>query len=178
MAQWIARLLGIVSLFALSTAGCIEPEDTTSVNSPSYGDSEKRGTLAEYLAYHNDQGMLADLSITDIHFVSHSSQLSGTGVARLERYAELLASTGGTLNYNTKTRDKTLIEARLNTARTFLAEAFPSQHSIDVATGLPGGRGMVAKEAIGGQTVAKQAEPRGTSYNLGGRSGGTGSSGG
>ncbi|MCG8404792.1 MAG: hypothetical protein MI923_06300 [Phycisphaerales bacterium] len=167
MAQRFARLLGVLSVFALIPVGCIEPEGTSTVNTPSLDDSKEKPILAEYLAYHQDQGLLADLSIADIHFVPHSCYLSGAGEARLERYAELLASTGGTLNYDTRVRDKTLIEARLNTAKAFLAKAFPSDHDIDVISGMPGGRGMVATEAIGGQAVAREPEARGTAYNFG-----------
>jgi len=100
--------------------------------------------------------------------VPHSAHLSGTGEARLARYAELLADTGGTLNYDTSLRDKKLVEARLAAARKYLRQQVAGRHVIRVVLGMPGGRGMNAVEAAAAQDVAKQPEPRGTAYHLSG----------
>ncbi len=159
--------LSLVGTVLFASVGCMPP-DTELLNAPPQGTTDSRNNLAEFYAYHNDQGMIADMSIADIHFVPHSATLSGAGEARLGRYAELLASSGGTLNYDTKIQDDALVQARMAAAREFLALAYPSEHQIDVVAGLPGGRGMNVVEAAGGLAVAKQAEPRGTAYNLSG----------
>ncbi|HVP10333.1 MAG TPA: hypothetical protein VMV94_04000 [Phycisphaerae bacterium] len=172
-----------VACLLASASGCAE-RTCPRLNAPPQGDAEEQPAMSEYYAYHDDQGMLADMSIADIHFVPHSPQLSGVGEARLQRYAELLAATGGCLHYDTALRDESLIEARLATARSFVRDTLPSAKTIEIAVGLPGGRGMTAKEAKGGVNVAKQAEPRANAYHLndfmqgGGGGGSTGGGGG
>ena len=169
-----SRLLGAMVLCGWTVAGCTPRDETEVSDLPTRVDSDERSTLVEFYAYHNDQGMMADMSIADVHFVPHQKYLSGTGEARLERYAELLASTGGTLHYDTSQSDRTLIQERISVAEKFLAEAVPSNQRIQVAQGIPGGRGMSASEAMAGQEVARQPEPRGTAYNLIGAGGDVG----
>ncbi|HUN80833.1 MAG TPA: hypothetical protein VMV81_04910 [Phycisphaerae bacterium] len=139
--------------------------DKPRLNSPPQGYAEPHHAMASYYAYHNDQGMLADMSIADIHFIPHSDRLSATGQARLERYAELLADTGGTLRFDTKVNDDDLVRARLIAANSFLAE-LECTHPILVAVGGAGGRGMTAQEASGAKAVAKQPEARKEAYHL------------
>lgn len=153
----------------LCVAGCVDPGQKKAINTPKSFEPADRPSVAEFLAYHNDQGMMAEMGIADIHFVPHSSALSGTGVARLERYAELLAATGGELRYATTESDETLINERLAAAKEFLAQVIPSNHCVEVVRGLPGGRGMTAREALTGRDVAEQAEKRDTAYELNGR---------
>lgn len=171
MSRSLARLLPL-ALAASVGVGCHKPQPTITMNAPPGGEQE--GGVAEFFAYHNDQGMMADLSIADIHFVANSAYLSGTGEARLERYAELLATTGGTLRYETRLNDPELVDARLRTAREFLMQVSPGNRTVDVALGMPAGRGMSAVEAAGGRGVAQQPEPRNSAYKLAGDSGGTG----
>lgn len=174
----IAYQAGAVILSACLLTGCIQPEEPSRLNSPPSGASDNQSDLSEFYAYHNDQGMVADSSIADIHFVPHSVHLSGTGEARLERYAELMAQSGGTLYYDTSLCDDELIDARLAVARSFLMKCGASAQPIQIVVGLPGGRGMNATEAAAGQAIARQPESRGTAYKLaGGGSGGGGSSG-
>lgn len=159
---------GVVLCCGLWCAGCVQPEAPKTMNITDEEVGMHRSELQQYFAYHNDQGMMADLSLSDIHFVPHSVHLSGTGEARLNRYAELLAEEGGTLSYQTSQCDEELTEARLAIARSYLAKACPTGSQIDVVLGLPGGRGMSATEAAAGQAVAKQPEPRGSAYKLAG----------
>ncbi len=159
--------MSVVGTVLFASVGCCPP-DTELLNAPPQGTTDSRNHLAEFYAYHNDQGMIADMSIADIHFVPHSATLSGTGEARLGRYAELLAGTGGTLTYDTKLKDDAMVQARLEAAREYLAVAYPSEQHVDVVVGLAGGRGMNVIESAGSLAVAKQAEPRGTAYNLSG----------
>jgi len=165
------RLVGLLSVSLLLGAGCSGMQDQERLNAPPQGESYARSNVAEYFAYHNDQGMMADMSIADIHFVPHSAELSGTGEARLERYAELLATTGGTLNYLTTLTDKKLIDTRLKTAKKFLESAIAGNQCIEVVLGLPGGRGMDAKKALAAQEVAMQPEPRENAYHLSDKTG-------
>ncbi len=169
-----AFVLTLTALVLFHATACDQNTQTVSMNAPQMEGSPPQPPMAEYFAYHNDQGMLNDMSIADIHFVPHSPYLSGAGEARLERYAELLAGTGGTICYDTRSTDNDMIEARLALVREFLAHAVPGKNLINVEVGMAGGRGMLATEAIAGQDVAIQPEPRGTAYNLNRASGGGG----
>lgn len=162
--------LAIVSLLP-ALAAC-QPDEHVQANAPPQGYAPEHPVVTEYYVYHNDQGMLADRCIADIHFIPHTSDLSATGMARLERYAELLATSGGKLHYDTMITDETLLQARLETATAFLSEVLPSTRGIEVVRGMPGGPGMTGKEAIDAAAVAQQPEPRGTAYKLAGSGGG------
>jgi hypothetical protein len=178
-------LIWSVASIIATMSGCEQPANPR-LNAPPQGDAQEHPAWAQYFAYHDDQGMMADMSIADIHFVPHSPQLSGVGEARLQRYAELLAASGGCLHYDTALHDENLIEARLATARAYIKDALPSAKTIEIALGMPGGRGMNAKESTRGMAVAKQPETRKNAYYLdsfmsggsGGGGGGGGSSGG
>jgi len=150
----------------LLVAGCVSPEPTKSINTPPADSAAQRKELAEFFAYHQDQGMLHDRSISDIHFVPGSTNLSGTGEAALARYAELLSESGGTLNYDTRLKDESLVNGRLSSARSFLAHYNVGGPQIQVALGMSGGRGMTNLEATADRAVAEQPEPRGKAYNL------------
>lgn len=165
MTRPIRILLCMCCAAALSATACA-PEPYTRLNAPPQGEGDSRPVWADYYTYHNDQAMLADMSIADLHFVPHSTELSGVGQARLERYAELLAGRGGTLYYDTAIEDETLLASRIDTARQFLAQAIPGQQRVELVVGPPGGRGMDAREQLSGQAVAKQAEPRQNAYRL------------
>lgn len=158
-------------------AGC-PPTESPRLNAPPQGESDVEPPLmAENMTYQNDQGMMADMCIADIHFVPHSTELSGAGIARLERYAELLASSGGTLHYSTSIQDPDFLAQRISVATSYLKQAIPGSRPIQVVLGLPGGRGMSAKEAIADMGIAAQPEPRPTAYYLAGSetsAGGTG----
>ena len=156
---------------ALLVVACNQPEETTSMNIPPTDPAEARKELAQFFAYHDDQGMMHDRSIADIHFVPGTTHLSGAGEARLARYAELLSDLGGTLNYDTRLQDHSLVNARLGSARQFLQRYNVGGPQIQVALGMAGGRGMGYTESAAGQAVAQQPEPRGTAYRLSGAAG-------
>ncbi len=160
-----------VSLIAFA-AGCPSPSATPVTNAPPGREVDQQPAVARYFSQHNDRGMLASMSIVDSHFEPNSDRLSGAGEERLERYAELLFESGGTVNYDTALSDAHLVAARLAAAREFLlAVSLNTTAPILVEQGPSGGRGMSARESIAGQAVAKQAEPRGSAYNLQGAGG-------
>jgi hypothetical protein len=132
---------------AIVMAGCsLKPHEK--LNSPPQGHSERPSPSAAPYAYMGDNAMLADMSLSDIHFVPHQSVLSGTGEARLARYAELLASTGGRIRYRPSMTDPELIASRLGAARQFMAQQMASGGSaIEFETGMSGGDGVNATHA-------------------------------
>lgn len=158
-------LLALTALWMYVVWGCAANEYTR-MNAPPQGDAPAHPQWRDYYTYHNDQGMLADMAIADLHFVPHSTCLSGVGEARLVRYAELLAARGGTLNYDTCLNDTNMVDARLKVVKDFLAQATPTGGKIDVVVGPAGGRGMSNKEAAAAAAVAQQPEPRKTAYRL------------
>lgn len=159
-------LLALPLLMASSVAGCAGPGSVASPYASPKDDGFAHSNVPNYFASHGDQGMMADMSISDVYFVTNSAALTGTGEARLERYAELLAGTGGMLNYDATIADEALIASRMETARCFLADATPSDQTIKIVLGLPGGRGMSGREALAAREVAAQPEPRKTAYEL------------
>jgi hypothetical protein len=152
-------------LVAWLVVGCT-PGGDARLNAPPQGHADLHHPMSEYYAYHNDAGMMGDLSIADLHFIPHSADLSGSGVARLERYAELLASSGGTIRYDPTIHDEKLIQARLTTAQEYLKQVVPGAQPVSVAVGMTGGRGMTAKESMEGLGVARKAEERRWAYRL------------
>jgi hypothetical protein len=96
-----------------------------------------------------DNAMLADLSITDIHFLPQQAELSGLGEARLERYAELLEGRRATLHYVTALSDEDLLNRRLEAARQFLAARASQSAAIEIALGLRSGPPFPVREGIG-----------------------------
>ncbi|MFQ5423289.1 MAG: hypothetical protein ACE5F9_04840 [Phycisphaerae bacterium] len=161
------RCLGcMLAMLLPALVGCSEPDPQMQANAPPQGYAPKHPRNTEYFVFHNDQGMMADRCISDIHFIPHTAELSGVGVARLGRYAELLAGSGGTIYYDTDITDEGFVEARLKTATDFLAGEIPGTQPISVALGMPGGPGIGSAEATKGATVAQQPEPRATAYRL------------
>lgn len=166
MTRRIAGLLGMLVLLTLPVAGCAEPGSVASPYASLEDDGSAESSVSRYIGSHNDQGLMADMSFSDVDFVPHSASLSSTGEARLKRFTELLADGGGRLNYDASITDKKLISSRMETARCFLSEAMPSDQTIRVAQGLPGGRGMSGKDALAAREVGAQPEPRKTAYQL------------
>ncbi len=136
----------LTALLLTAVVGC--PPEPARLNAPPQGASVRQPDIHTNFDYMQDQALISDMSITDLHFVPHTADLNGTGRARLERYAELLAGHGGTLMFDTSLSDGDLIAARLQTAESFVNEYVPDDSRIAVVTGLPGGRGMTADEAI------------------------------
>ena len=109
--------------------------DTRKVSYPAY-------------AYMVDNAMLHDMSIADFHFVPHSDELSGTGAERLERMAYLLNTYGGTVRYETYSKDEDLIHDRLEHVKEYLTLVGCNMDRVKVTAQRSGGRTSPADEAI------------------------------
>lgn len=105
-----------------------------------------------------DNAILHDMSLADFHFVPHSTELSGSGVARLDRMALLLDTYGGVVRYETSTTDEKLIKARLDHVNEYLTLLGCSMEKIALTTGLSGGRGMSVAMSIEAEDAAHQAQ--------------------
>jgi len=82
-----------------------------------------------------------------VHFVPHSTELNSLGLRRLDRYASLLKIYATPLWYDTEISDEDLITQRIGHVKEFLTKAGVDPEKLDVKPGMPGGRGLVAKEA-------------------------------
>ena len=95
-----------------------------------------------------DNALLADMSLAEYHFIPHSDELSGSGVARLDRMAILLDTYGGTVWYEARIRDEDLIKQRIEHVREYLAMTGCNVDRVKIETGLAGGEGMMASRAL------------------------------
>jgi hypothetical protein len=135
----------------LLAVGCNLPPER--LNAPPQGSTDYPCKTQEPFAYMVDNAMLEDLSLADIHFVPHTAYLNGLGVRRLERYAKLLTVYGGSIRYSTSLTDSPMVERRMGNIRAYLATTGIPEGRVKVAQGIPGGKGMSAKEAVASKAV-------------------------
>lgn len=102
-----------------------------------------------HLTYMVDNAAMQDMSLADFHFVAHTSELSGTGIERLDRLAAILIAYGGVVRYETYLTNDELIGQRMDHAREYLAMAGCDMEVSGVKPMMSGGRGMAADEAVG-----------------------------
>jgi len=140
------------------------------LNAPPHGQACKTSDLQGTFTYMVDNALLADMTVSDHHFLPHRAALNDLGRARLGRLASLLEAYGGTIRLNTDLTDEELIAGRTQTVVDFLAEAGIDTSRQVVVCDLPGGEGMSAKEAILIKVNEGTYKPqqRGTSSSAGG----------
>lgn len=114
---------------------------------PEFVNDSREHSKARF-AYMADNAMMHDLAISDVHFIPHSSELSGSGVSKLDRLAPMLNTYGGVLNYDTDVTDKALVQARIQHVREYLSLAGCAMDKVEVKPGLAQGRGAPAERAI------------------------------
>ncbi len=103
-----------------------------------------------------DNAMLAEMSVSDIHFIPNTAQLNSLGARRLERYAVLLAGYGGTPRFDSALEDEEIGEQRMQHVHEFLTAAGLRSEQIEVRRDIPGGTGMKATEAVINVRAARQ----------------------
>jgi hypothetical protein len=128
-----------------------------------------------------DNALLQDMSLADVHFVSHSGELNGTGAARLDRLSPLLDVYGGTVRYETELTDDEEVAKRLEHISEFLATTGCNMDRVQIEAMMSGGRGMSAKDAIQARDrtfpsgpSAAGARPQPGPMQAGGGAGGSG----
>src|SRR5262249_26066548 len=130
----------------LLAAGCNEPRPR--LNAPPHGEPTSTADSQGTLVYMNDSALLANMTICDMHFLPHRSELSQVGLERVSRMALLIQAYGGTIRYNTDETDESLLTKRTDTVMQFLREAGITTSSETITRDLSGGKGMAATEAI------------------------------
>jgi hypothetical protein len=91
---------------------------------------------------------LADMSITEIHFVPNRPMLNSNGTRRLNHLAWMVDQYGGQIMFDTADPNSEMAQARLRTIVCFLKQWGLSNQKIVVCLGLPLSQGMTADEAI------------------------------
>lgn len=140
------RLIVGLALTGLLSSGCAEYSKR--LNAPPHGQPVETSDMQGTFVYMTDNALLADMTVSDIHFLPHRAQLSALGEQRLARLVSLMQAYGGTIRFNSSLTDQELIRSRLATVRDFLAEAGVDTTAEVVREDLPGGRGMDAVEVI------------------------------
>lgn len=130
---------------AIALAGCTEPAKR--LNAPPQGHTACPHEMQQHYVPMVDNELLADMSMSPSDFVPHQPELNGKGVRRLSRYASILRTYGGTLNYDGNTDPDALAEERLDRISDFLVAAGVERDQFTVARGMAGGAGMAAVEA-------------------------------
>ncbi|MHC4698156.1 MAG: hypothetical protein ACYTFA_15590 [Planctomycetota bacterium] len=136
----------LLSIVLVAGSACNQKLTTTDVQLAQM--EETRATPRPYLSHMVDNAIARDMSVVDFHFVGHTSELSGTGVARLDRMAHFLDAYGGTVRYETLLTDDELINQRLAYVREYLGLTGCNMERVEVTTMISGGRGMPATKAI------------------------------
>jgi len=140
----MAQLL-VVGGLAAGLTGCNEA--ASRLNAPPQGATSRPHELRENYIPMVDNAMLAEMSMSSVHFVSNSGELNALGVRRLKRYAEIMRTYGGTLHYDGVDDEDDLAQDRLNRLGEFLVAAGVPRDSFSVERGLAGGSGMNGQEA-------------------------------
>jgi hypothetical protein len=140
------RLLFIAVTGSLLAGGCNTPG--ARLNAPPHGQPYATADLQGTFAYMADNALLADMTVSDMHFLPHRSLLNDLGVQRLNRLASLMEAYGGTIRFNTELTDEDLIARRTGVIMDFLAQAGVDTTREVVLRDMPGGAGMAATEAI------------------------------
>ena len=136
----------VVVSACLLAAGC--QSTSPRLNSPPHGSAESVHDMQGVFSYMTDNALLADMSVSDMHFLPHRALLSTLGRQRLSRLAQLINAYGGTIRFNSNLEDEALLDKRSATIVEYLSELGLDTSSEIVTRDIRGGSGMDASEVI------------------------------
>ena len=139
--EWLVCLVACCGLM-----GCVEPSER--LNSPPQGQSDQPNALQPFFTYMVDNELLSDVSVADIHFVPHTTELNSLGTTRLTRMAAFLDIYGGTVRYTTRSTEEEFVDQRLTHLREFLATTGIDMSRVDVTVAMAGADHASAEHAI------------------------------
>jgi len=169
----VLSIAGIVfSLCVLAGMGCTNPSER--LNAPPQGHTDRPNKLQEPFVYMTDNAMLADMSMSTVHFVPHQAELNANGVRRLKRYAQILKIYGGTLRYDGVSDAAGLVQGRMEQIKEFLLAQGLESDRVQIKKALAGGEGMNASEAIAVREAANFKPPDQASGGMAATPGGGG----
>ncbi|GMU36512.1 MAG: hypothetical protein KJ057_07165 [Phycisphaerae bacterium] len=140
-----SRAAGVATLALI---GCTSAPPAARLNAPPQGVTGDPPALADAFTSMSDNAMTHDMTVADLHFIPHSSEISGTGVVRLTRLTPHLNHYGGIVRYETFEKDQALVDMRLEHVREFLVDAGCDMSRVEVKAMISGGRGIRASDAI------------------------------
>jgi hypothetical protein len=152
--------LFVVSGLVFASAAC--NNDISSTKMQSARMDATKAHYGSHLTNMTDNAILRDMSVSDIHFIPHSAEISGVGEVRLSRMAHLLNTYGGIVRYETLAADEAMINQRVAHVREYLALSGCNMERVEITTGMAGGRGMAGDEAVG-KFLMGTADDTGTS---------------
>ncbi len=139
-------LLRTLVVFAVLLTGCEGPGPR--LNAPPHGQTEEVSNLRDTYDFMTDNALLADMSVSDCHFLPHRARLSSLGEERLTRLAALMEMYGGAIRFSSAESDPRLVTARSQTITDYLRGLGVDVTAETVTSELRGGRGMEASQAI------------------------------
>ena len=143
------RRLIILPMLCVAITACNRSQRAdTLADYPLAEASRPRTPYGRHFAQMVDNAILNDLDLADFHFITHTSELSGTGEARLNRMAPLLNVYGGIVRYSTRLDDDDLIGQRMEHVREYLSLVGCDMDRTTLAVMMPGSRGATGKEAV------------------------------
>lgn len=154
----------LTALIVIAVAGCKGKDYETANDMTMRHMDLTRAQYGEQFVYMGDNAILKDMSVADIHFIAHTSEISGVGQVRLDRMAHLLNTYGGTVRYETDLADEDLLAQRIDHVREYLTLVGVDMNRVEVKPMLSGGRGLSGDEAIEhhGRGTARPSSGRGT----------------
>ncbi len=114
-------------------------------------DAKMEAAMHKHRAYFDMMASNAahkEMSVTDQHFMPHGSKLSGTGVIRLNRLAEILNTHGGSVHYATYMTNEKLIKARLDQVKDFLTATGCDMDHVSLVAGNSQSSWYLASDAV------------------------------
>jgi hypothetical protein len=155
-ASWL-QVLCLAGLVFGMTACNTPPSDR--LNAPPQGNTDRPHEQQDNYVRMVDNNLLAERSMSPVHFVSSTAELNSLGVRRLKRYATILKVYGGPLHYDGVDEEEELAKHRVEQIKQFLVSAGvgPDHFTVDVA--MADGRGIRPSE---GSEVRKGLTPTNT----------------
>ncbi len=141
------RLLLWTTVVCVGCGACQNPSPR--LNAPPHGEPEITSDMQGEYVHMTDNALLADMTVSDFHFVTDRAKLTTLGEERVARLAALIEIYGGTVRFNTTSDNKPLVDARLKEIERVLAEAgvdTTGEHA--VVLGMPESTGMPADQAV------------------------------
>lgn len=136
-----------VLVAAIALTGCNQPK-AARLNAPPHGYAEKTVDSQGTFVYMTDNALLADMSVSDMHFLPHRAKLTTLGRERVCRLAQLVEAHGGSIRLSSDLADEPLVNQRLETVRELLAKSGLTLGTDTVVLDLPGGEGIRAGDAL------------------------------
>lgn len=140
------RLLLCSVIVGVACSACQKP--AARLNAPPHGTCEEPSPLQEEFVQMVDNALLADMTVSDIHFVPQRAMLNSLGEERLTHLADLMERYGGTIRFSTDVTDKPLVEARTKSILTFLSTRGIDTLADTLVQDMPASTGMDAAQAI------------------------------